>query len=303
MSSVPSDGVTIAHRIIIDKAYSYVEKSTDTKHIAAVVAYMYNTSLFATCPASAPRSNICADPRASIPMHFNSPLGMKYLSAMLRHAFNFFEGHEKSPFMNWCDTEALADPQSQIYFDARSLRKKMEIAFSTLSGASGPSPSTTKVKAASHMFRMIEEYIRYPPRTLAEVRLADAADALARRAAYGAHGAHGGAGAKDDEEEVVAIAAAAPAVPAAVPAAAPAAAPAAVEKAVVDASPRAMDIIRGMGLEYITRGRNYQIKRIKNRAENPIAIAELSKCCDCTVEVIPPSSLQYFAILCLVKMN
>ncbi len=302
MSSAPLvDGVSAAHRNIINGAYAYVEKSKETKHMAAAVAYLYNSALYTTCPVAAPQSSICTDPRTKIPMHFNSPLGMKYLNSMLRHAFNFFKGHENN--MNWNDTEALAEPQNKIYFYARTLRKKLEITFSTLSGADGPSPSNTKVKAASHLFRLIEEYIRYPPRTLGEVRLADAGDAFARRAA---HRPCGGAGCADDagDDEETAAAAAASALPVAAAAAVEAVAveePATASAAV--ASPRALDVIRGMGLEYFPSGRNYQIKRLKNRADEPLALAELAKCGDCTVEVIPRSSPRNFSVLCVVVMN
>jgi hypothetical protein len=306
------DGVSIAHRNIINGAYSYVEKSKETKHIAAAVAYLYSTSLYSSCPDAPPRCpgapplSEIADPRSNIPMHYNRPNGMKFLNSMIRHVYNFFKGYENS--MNWADTEALADPQCKIFFKARSLRQKLEIVFTTLSGASGPSPSTTKVKAAAHMFKLIDEYIRYPPQTLAEVRLADAEDLFKRREAFRACGGAGCAAADEDAEEEAVAAPAAPDAPAApVVAVAPfeAAPPAPVTAAAEVVAPRAMDVIRGFGLEFVTSGRNdYQIKRIKKRTDEPRVLAEfaaeLAKCGDCRLEMIPTASPRYFTTLCVV---
>ena len=294
------DGVSIAHRNIINGAYSYVEKSKETKHIAAAVAYLYNTSLYSSCPDAPPRCpgaaplSEIADPRSNIPMHYNRPNGMKFINSMLRHAFNFFKGYEN--IMNWADTEALADPQCKIFFKARSLRQKLEIVFNTLSGASGPAPSTTKVKAAVHMFKLIEEYIRYPPQTLSEVRLADADDAFKRREAFRACGGAGCADEDAEEAEEGEEAVAAPAPVVAIAAAAPEAA-----VAVAEVAPRAMDVIRGFGLEFVTSGRNdYQIKRIKKRTDEPLVLAELAKCGDCTLDIIPRTSPRHFTTLCVV---
>ena len=162
--------------IIGTRRYAYVEGSREPHHVAAAIAYLYNTSLYVSCPSSAPRSAITRDARIHVPMRYNHPRGMTALNSMLRHTFNFF--YEIQRMMNWDDFEARGNARNAIFFRARSLCATISEGFSILIDADR---SRTKDKEADRLFRMISDYIRLLPRTRAAERAAAVVEEERRR--------------------------------------------------------------------------------------------------------------------------
>lgn len=167
-----SNRVSSDTKDLITKTYAYVEGSRETRHIAAAIAYLYNTSLYVSCPSSAPRSAITRDARLHVPMRYNHPRGMKALNSMLRHSFNFF--YEIQRMMNFDDYDARNNARNVIFFRARSLCATISEAFAILVEAD---QSRTKDGAADRLFRMISDYIIVLPRTRAAERAAAEAEA------------------------------------------------------------------------------------------------------------------------------
>jgi hypothetical protein len=154
---------------LVFKAYAYVERSSETRHLAAAVAFLYSTSLHGSCPAAAPRSNITRDARLYVPGHYNSPRGMKPLNSMLRHTFNYFDNIQR--MMNWDDYEARGEMKNVVFFRARSLCATISEVFGILVEAG---LSRNKDAAASSLFRQISDYCVVLPRTCSEQRAAEA---------------------------------------------------------------------------------------------------------------------------------
>lgn len=171
-----SNRVSSDTKDLINKTYAYVEGSREMRHIAAAIAYLYNTSLHVSCPSAAPRSAITRDARLYVPSRYNNPRGMKALNSMLRHTFNFF--YEIQRIMNWDDYEARNNARNVVFFRARSLCATISDAFAILVEAD---LSRTKNDAAGRLFRMINDYILVLPRTRAAERAAAAAEEELRR--------------------------------------------------------------------------------------------------------------------------
>jgi hypothetical protein len=154
---------------LVFRAYAYVEGSRETRHVAAVVAFLYTTSLHGSCLDSAPRSAITRDARLYVPGRYNSPRGLKPLNSMLRHTFNYF--YDIQRMMNWDDYEARSEMKNIVFFRARSLCATISEAFAILveAGLSG-----NKDSAAASLFRYISDYCVVLPRTCSEQRAAEA---------------------------------------------------------------------------------------------------------------------------------
>lgn len=166
-------------KTLVNKTYAYVEGSRELRHLAAAVGFLYNSSLHGSCPHSAPRSSITRDARLYVPMHYNTPRGMKPLNSMLRHTFNYF--YDIQRMMNFDDYEARDDLKNVVFFRARSVCATISDAFAILVEAS---QSRSKDETASRLFRMISDSVFVVPRTRAEERAAEAEDR--RRAAAAA---------------------------------------------------------------------------------------------------------------------
>ena len=163
-----SDRLSAETKDLVFKTHSYVEGSRELRHLAAAVAYLYSTSLYASCPAAAPRSSITRDARLHVPMHYNNPRGMKALNSMLRHAFNYF--YDIKRMMNWDDYEARDEAHNVVFFHARSVCATISDAFAILVEAD---LSRSKNETASRFYRMICDYIVALPRTCKEQRVAE----------------------------------------------------------------------------------------------------------------------------------
>ena len=161
---------------LINKTFAYVEGSREMRHIAAAIAYLYNTSLHVSCPSYPPKSAITRDARNHVPSRYNSPRGMKTLNSMLRHTFNFF--YEIQRMMNWDDYEERNNERNIVFFRARSLCATISEAFVIIVEAD---KSKSKDSTASRLFSMINDYIVALPRTLAAQRAAEAVEAEIRR--------------------------------------------------------------------------------------------------------------------------
>lgn len=184
---------------LINKTYAYVEGSRDLRHVAAAIAYLYQTSLYVSCPAAAPRSAITRDARLHVPMRYNHPRGMKALNSMLRHSFNFF--YEIQRMMNWDDYEARNNARNVVFFRARSICATISDAFAILVEAD---MSKSKDGTAHRLFGMISEYVAALPKTRAAERAAEEAEAEERRKAAEARAkveAERAAAAKADENK------------------------------------------------------------------------------------------------------
>ena len=171
-----SNRVSSDTKDLINKTYAYVEGSREPHHVAAAIAYLYNTSLHVSSPSSAPRSAITRDASLHVPMRYNHPRGMKALNSMLRHTFNFF--YEIQRMMNWDDYEARDNARNVVFYRARSLCATLSEGFSILVYADR---SRTKDKEANNFFRMISDYVRVLPRTRAAERAAAAVEEEIRR--------------------------------------------------------------------------------------------------------------------------
>ena len=163
-----SDRLSDETKDLILKAYAYVEDSREPRHLAAAVAFFYNSSLHGSCPAAAPRSNLARDARINVPWHYNNPRGMKPLNSMLRHAFNYFYDIQRK--FNFDDYEARAEKKNVVFFRARSLCATISEVFSILVESSY---SRSKDEVASRLFRQICDYCYRMPRTIKERRAAD----------------------------------------------------------------------------------------------------------------------------------
>ena len=166
-----SDRLSAETKDLVFKTYAYVERSTETRHMAAAVAFLYASTLHGTCPAGAPRSNITRDARLHVPESYNYPRGMKSLqplNSMLRHAFNYFDNIQR--MMNWNDYEARGEMKNVVFFRARALCATLSEVFGILVEAD---MSRNKRDVAARLFRQINDYCIVLPLTCSEQRAAE----------------------------------------------------------------------------------------------------------------------------------